>query len=171
MDTKAFSDESLQKRFWPKVEITESCWLWRASISGVGYGQIAFRGGPHTVHRLVWELYHGPVPDGMLVCHRCDVRHCCNPEHLFLGTYADNSADMRSKGRSCKGRPQSGNSHVTGERHGGHKLTSGQVAEIRRRYAEEGVSQQQLGREFGVSGPHICGIVKGKFWKETLPAL
>lgn len=169
MKPLVFSCPSLQARFWPKVKFTDSCWLWSASISGVGYGQISFRGKPATIHRLVWELYFGPVPIGKIVRHKCDVRHCCNPEHLEVGTYADNSMDMVNRGRSTKGRLHG--SANQGERNGRHKLTAETVETIRQCYARGGITQVELGRKHGVSGAHICGIVKARFWKKVVSSL
>lgn len=99
----------LAERFWAKVRPggAGECWLWTASTTGSGlpYGQFALprqRGERQRhvyAHRMAWMLSHGPIPDGLKVCHHCDVPGCCNPSHLFLGTQADNLADCRQKGR------------------------------------------------------------------------
>jgi hypothetical protein len=164
-DTLRFRDERLDRRFWPKVDRAAECWVWTAYVSKAGYGVIN-DGTPKYAHRLVYELLHGPIPDGMFVCHRCDNRRCVNPSRLFIGTAANKSRDMVSKGRSTKGRDQPPGSRKTGESHGRARLTAVQVAEIRRLYQTGSFSQQQLGRMFGVSGAHVCGIVHGKFWRE-----
>ena len=91
----------LVERFWEKVVKTPTCWLWTAAAQG-GYGVI---GDPHRkgrvlrAHRVSWELHDGPIPSGMDVLHRCDTPACVRPDHLFLGTAADNIADMFAKGR------------------------------------------------------------------------
>src|SRR5258706_3864414 len=91
-----------------------ACWLWQGYVDGTtGYGELNMRRMtgkwvPETAHRLVWMLFHGPIPDSMQVCHTCDVRTCCNPHHLFLGTQKDNIADMSNKGRD-RGRFKPGN--------------------------------------------------------------
>lgn len=69
------------------------CWLWLGGDSGNGYGGFAFRGRQDMAHRASWVIHYGEIPAGLCVCHRCDVRCCANPLHLFLGTYRDNIHD------------------------------------------------------------------------------
>ena len=81
--------------------VTESgCWLWLGSTKGGGYGRFRLRGASLRAHRAAWELYRGPIPIGVCVLHRCDVRVCVNPDHLWLGTVRDNNLDAIRKGRA-----------------------------------------------------------------------
>ncbi len=93
---------TLRQRFEAKFYVTPGCWIWTASTTKGGYGKIG-RGrqdeGTIDAHRLAYELYVGPIPVGMVVRHKCDVKLCVNPDHLELGTHADNVNDTMSRGR------------------------------------------------------------------------
>jgi hypothetical protein len=90
------------ERFWANVNKTEGCWLWAASKMTRGYGQFYPSNSGHQnvgAHRYAWQLENGPIPERLLVLHKCDVRDCVNPSHLFLGTNHDNTMDAVKKGR------------------------------------------------------------------------
>lgn len=91
------------QRFAKKIERIPfvTCWLWSGATFPNGYG--ATSGGEQLAHRASWRHYNGPIPKGMQVLHRCDVPACVNPEHLFLGTAADNHKDKVAKGRQARG--------------------------------------------------------------------
>lgn len=133
------------------------CILWDKGKTEDRYG--ALRVGEKVVyaHRHAWERVHGRIPDGLYVLHRCDVRHCINVDHLFLGTHADNMKDMAEKGRA-------NNVPKPGESNPSAKLTGGQVHEIRRLYDEDRVTYKDLARRFGVSPSQIGNIVRGEKW-------
>jgi hypothetical protein len=135
-------------------EPNTGCWLWTAAIGGDGYGRVS-RGGIHwRAHRLAWDMEHGPVPDGLDVCHRCDNRACVNPDHLFLGTRAENLSDMTSKGRRAA---------LIGDRAPGRKLCEAQVAAILSRL-RSGERRSDVARAYGVSWDAVGDIAKGRSW-------
>lgn len=147
------------ERLWPRVSKTETCWLWTGATWN-GYGVIYHNGKQDGAHRVAWMLTNGPIPEGMWVLHRCDVRNCVNPEHLFLGTIDDNNADMGAKGR------RRGNARRGAERKGNVHLTEDDVREIRRLYkpGSQEFSQTALARRFGVNQQNISQIIARKTW-------
>lgn len=156
---------SLQSRYWPRVDtngpIPEHrpelgpCWVWTAGLTH-GYGWIGIgKGRNERAHRLAWIFRFGPIPVGLYVLHKCDNRACVNPTHLFLGTHADNMADMVAKGRARGG-------HPAGENHPSIVLSDRRVAELRARAAQGGITQRQLAKEFNVGQATISRIVSGK---------
>lgn len=92
------------KRFWAHVDKSGGCWVWLGTRHGKGYGHVKSGGVVRKAHRVSWEMVHGPIPDGLLVCHRCDNPPCVRPDHLFLGTARDNTQDSISKGRTRRQR-------------------------------------------------------------------
>jgi hypothetical protein len=155
----------LSYRFWSKVEKTETCWLWTGCRNSQGYGQIYIKSNTHAwAHRVSYELTYGSIPNGLCVCHRCDNPQCVNPAHLFLGTIADNNRDMAAKGRMwLQRRPQD----VAGERNPAAKLCESQVAEIRRRFAQGGITRTALAREYGVHKGTVGRIISGSYWTDA----
>ena len=88
-----------ERRFFSRVDHTGKCWLWVGAVTSRGYGWFVAKGRQWTAHRFSWHISRGPIPDGLFVCHHCDTPRCVRPQHLFLGTHADNMADMKAKGR------------------------------------------------------------------------
>lgn len=150
-----FSEDDLQAM--------TSCIEWTGGLNNNGYG-ITYRkilgGKIRYARRLAWYEAHGPIPKGMCVLHRCDNPACVNIKHLFLGTKAENSADMVAKGRQSKG-SQHG---VRGEEHPNAKLTKSQVINIRRLY-DAGSNGVILGKKYDVTSDLIRKIVRRKLWK------
>lgn len=108
---KCWQSQSLEKKFWKLVNISEadSCWEWQGRRHARGYGTIKDGGKLRLAHRVSWEIHFGPIPEGMCVCHKCDNPPCINPSHFFLGTNQENTADRVAKGRS--GRTQGEANH------------------------------------------------------------
>lgn len=157
---------SIADRFWPKVDIGPTvraelgpCWLWTGGVYGSGYGEIFIgttdngRQVLDCAHRVSWEMYNGrPIPEDLFVLHKCDVRLCVRPSHLFLGTQAENVHDAVQKDRTNRG-----------ERRTHAKLTDESVRKIRLRHAE-GETLAGLGESFGVSFSLIGRIVRRERW-------
>lgn len=105
----------VMERFFEKVDRSGDCWIWNGSRDGKGYGSFYLEGRLHKAHRAAWMLLKGPIPDGIEACHRCDTPPCCNPDHIFLGTHAENMADARTKGRITWPDDLSGTRHNGGK--------------------------------------------------------
>jgi hypothetical protein len=150
-------------RFWARVQKGPGCWLWlgRRDQRG-GYGCLNVDRRRLKAHRFAWQLATGRSPEGLKVCHSCDNPACVRPDHLFLGTDADNLADMRAKGRDNPPR---------GESHHRHVLTTAGVIEMRRLHREEGIGYRRLARRFGVARSTARAVLAGQSWKhvETAP--
>ena len=151
-------------RLMRSVSKTETCWLWSGTVSDSGYGVISDSSGhPRVkkVHRVVYAHFVGEIPNGMMVCHRCDVPLCVNPEHLWLGTNADNMRDMGEKGRSLFHKR-----NFVGENHGNSKLTESQVRAIRQRRAD-GLTFAAIGAEFNISTSSAHLVCAGRSWRHV----
>lgn len=150
--------DPLSESFWDHVDSSggpSTCWPWKPRHTLYGRVRIPGTGRNLSTHRVAWELTHGtPIPAGLWVLHHCDNPSCCNPDHLYVGTHADNVADKVRRGRGWK---------PIGELHPSAKLTAQQVREIRARINTE--TRKSLAEEFGVSGALISHIVARRLWK------
>lgn len=149
-------------RLWPKIarQAPNDCWLWQGKINAYGYGVLTGhdRGGSQKTlfaHRLAFELPNGITPNELCVLHRCDVRACCNPAHLFLGTRRENAEDRDHKGRTRRG-----------ILHSKAKLSDKQVIDLRK-LREIGLSWTMLAQHFKVSASTCRSAVGGRSWKHV----
>lgn len=154
--------KTLMEIFLSGVEKTDNCWFWKKS-KRIGYGQIGHRENGRLVnrsaHRVSYELFKGPIPKDMFVCHSCDNPCCVNPEHLWIGTPKDNNRDCLAKGR-----------HPNYWHGGGgppKKLTESKVSEIKQ-LLMAGTSKLDIAQAYGVTKSLICNISSGKVWKRVI---
>lgn len=152
----------MRERFEAKFIIHENgCWIWTSTISTTQrgmYGSFKCNGIECKAHRVSYELYKGPIPEGLNVLHTCDESICVNPDHLFLGTQQDNINDMISKNRQSPPRP--------GEKNGNAKLNAQDVVKVREMLAK-GYRQRDIADKFGVAQTTISAINMGFSWKEN----
>jgi len=138
-----------------KVKVSEElgfCWIWTGTVGSKGYGTFRMNGQMQYIHRIAFQLVKGPIPRGRKACHRCDVRLCGNPNHVYNGTSTSNLVDAYTRQR----RPQ-------GEAHPRAILTDKDVREIRR----SKLAQKHLAVMFKVSQPTISNIKRGKAWSHV----
>ena len=145
---------SKQQKLWRNVDVKPGqCWNWIAGKTKAGYGLGVFARERFYAHRYSWELANEqPIPEGLFVLHKCDNPACVNPDHLFIGTQADNMADKARKGRQTRG-----------ETHGKAKLTDTDVVEIRAA-RQGGESCRSIARRTGMSHQQISCVTRGKSW-------
>lgn len=145
------------ERLTRKTTKTPGCWLFQTESS---YGKVSVGGGRTvSAHRLAWELANGPIPEGLVVRHKCDVPRCVRPDHLELGTPAENSRDMTDRVRQARG-----------ERQGSSKITADDVRAMRAA-AGGGTPHRVLAARYGVSKSEVSAVVIGRKWQHIEGAL
>jgi len=144
-------------KFWQRIQKPVGCWLYDGAkeTNGYGYLQSPLPDGPRfiTAHKLAWILTNGPVPEGLHVLHKCDIRACCNPDHLYLGTDADNMADKVSRKRNYIGEDL----HTA-------KLTEVQAREIIAITDRRKGQAIKVAKRYGVKNGTISTIWRGDSW-------
>lgn len=162
------------KAFFHKLEKQGDCWIWTASKRNKGYGAIAWKDREtgemiqERAHRLSYRLFVGRIPENLFVLHHCDNPACCNPDHLFLGTKADNNRDMVEKGRHISGGTHCGDQGKwkRGKNHHGVKVDEEIVRNIRK--DKETMSYSQLKEKYGLSVTCMFKIVTRKTWHHVI---
>ena len=143
---------NVKERFMAKVDQSGDCWIWTGyRDKKMGYGMFWLGGKMHLSHRVAYELFKGPIAEGMHVCHSCDVPGCVNPAHLWLGSNAANVADKVSKGRQ---------SSMKGTAHPSARIDEATVRWIR----SCELSGAEIGRRLGMDRSSINYIRKGRLW-------
>lgn len=142
--------------FWQKVGKAgaNGCWVWLGSKTKHGYGQFGGRKLGGRTHRLSWGIFNGPIPPGLSVLHRCDVRNCVNPDHLFLGTQSDNMKDAAAKGRLRFGV----NAHSA-------RLSEADVIAARAAKSSLNITVKELARIFKVGATTMHAVINRTSWK------
>ena len=141
--------------FFKTINKTSTCWLWTGSILSSGYGRFFINGKSYRAHRYIYELINGEIPIKKVICHKCDIRKCVNPDHLFLGTPKDNVLDMINKGR---------NVFYSKEMHPQAKLTQKQVDEIKYEFIYYRGAYTNLSKKYNVTVSQIRNIILNKRW-------
>lgn len=141
--------------FWQHVtkEDADKCWLFRGTLWPHGYGQMKYRRKKYFAHRVSYEIHYGPLARDQRVLHKCDVPQCCNPNHLFAGTQADNVADMIQKGRNR-----------VGEAHPNAKTSAAEVIKMRE-LASSGMTVSEISKLLGTKRTQVSDIVSRRRWK------
>ena len=161
---------TLKEKLQDKYQIdANGCWIWIADKSKQGYGRLTIQSNNIKknvrAHRVSYEVYNGPIPLGMLVCHSCDVPSCINPQHLWLGTAKDNTADRVAKGRSgstgAPRGPRGPREHSVGR----GTLTQEDVNIIRKKYSE-GSSYKDLALAYNTSAKYIYRVCARLVWNK-----
>lgn len=144
-----------RKKFIAKVEIsgTDECWLWKAGFQSRGYGSFGCNGKTYLAHRVSYVIHKGIIPDGKIIMHLCDNKKCVNPNHLKVGTIAENNRAALPRRKS-----------LTQELHVKSKLTTDDVRAIRKLRAENKFAYPILARKFNVSVNTIGRIVRKEYW-------
>lgn len=145
---------SLKERFYQYVKQGDGCWRWLSYVDPQGYGRLNIDGKPILASRLSYLLHHGDIPNGKVVCHKCDNPTCVNPKHLFIGSQADNMADMIEKGRDR-------HKCLSGVQHHRAKLDPERASAIRASDEPTAV----LARRYNISRATVHSIKTGRTWK------
>ncbi len=166
-----YSEETIVSRC--SVEPNTGCWLWTENLNMWGYGKVCIQKKHWIAHRASFKIFNKKdIPRGMFVLHKCDVRSCVNPEHLFLGTHKENMKDMVKKGRAATGDRNTSrkNPHLQarGSKHYFAKLNEKDVFKIKLLLAKKTLTQKQIGAMFNTTSRNINNINVGLTWRHVV---
>jgi len=153
-----YKRKTMMERFYDKIDLIpfSTCWYWSGYLDKNGYGSLKINKSTKRAHRISYEIHKEPIPSGLIVMHSCDTPTCVNPDHLLVGTYAENSADMVKKGRSNSAR---------GERSGSSKLKEKDIIEIRDLLNV--IPKNKIAALYGVNRGVIYKIMTRRIWSHV----
>lgn len=151
----------IANRFWSYVEKSDDCWIWTGGSFGGRYGQFRIGKKKIRAHRFSWLLAGNEIPDGMILCHKCDNVKCVRPDHLFVGTHADNAKDREEKGRGAGNR--FARIGLKGTDNPASKINEAVVISIRR-LKEKGYSLKAIAERHDLSKSQVSNILKNRNW-------
>ena len=161
MRRRKYVRRSILERFSALYDPTSGCWQWLGILDDKGYGRLNVGYGDNKAirlaHRIAYELYVGPIPYGLSVCHRCDNPRCVRPAHLFAASQGDNIRDMWTKGRAKI--PSS-----NGASNSNARMTYEQVRSMRHLYYAERRTQQEIADYFGLAQAYVSRVVRRSAW-------
>lgn len=134
-----------------KTDRSTDCWVWTGTRNRAGYGVVCIKRN-RSAHRTAYEVFVGPIPSDLIVCHKCDNPPCVNPEHLFLGTQQDNATDSKNKGRRAR---------LSGEECATSKLSEAQVIAIRK----DPRGCERIARDYGITARNVRHIITRYTWR------
>jgi len=147
------SPRTFEKRLLSNyVKDENSCWMWQGHVMSNGYGALTVEGKSKMVHRLSYEYHIGEIPKGLMVCHKCNVKLCLNPDHLYVGTHNDNMQDMADS------------ASLKGEKNPKSLLTEAQVLGIKQHIKDRKIFYKDIAKMYGVSRQAIKDIASGRTW-------
>ena len=173
--------EHYVEKFWSKVDTkdSQSCWEWKAGRSQSGYGIFSYLGKDVVASRMAYCIANGGIPESKIICHKCDNPPCCNPNHLYAGTFFDNYKDSVDRKRLVYNTPKTTkwNTELSkkyperygilkGESHGRSVLTKESGAAIRKLKSDGNHTLRQIAKMFNVSRSCVCHVIAGRCWKE-----
>ena len=171
MSSRRVSDAEIDASFHARISqrpgpLETQCWIWTGTLRSDGYGIRTIHRKCWSTHRWAFHRWNGPIPNGALICHKCDVRACCNPEHLYAGTKRTNAIDAVARGQMMTGKrwyEVMAGKTPHGEGHCCARLTEDDVRWIIANVGKRG--HKAAGKRFGVNRKTIADVVYGKSWK------